>query len=472
MKIGTKVSLMTSLLIVLIVTGISGVLFYSEKKVLVAEIQNRHLTLLNTFRQAAEESLATKDDILLLNYMKLLRKTEGLSAAMVLKRDGAVLAHTDTARWGMALTDAATREILSADGPRQRMASDEQGRPVMDMVLPVGPASPEVLVRIAFSKEFIDGEIRAAMRQHEKRILLIAAAALLFGLGLSLALAQTFLRPIRRLTEATAILGKGKLDHTITVDSKDELGALARDFNVMAARLLELDQMKKDFVSSVTHEFRSPLHSTGMYLGLFQKGGAGELTEKQLSYLKVIEQNTVRLSRFVDDLLDTAKIERGKLEVVKQEFSLAELLKDVQAMFQPNADQRKISYELPTAEGLPKLMGDPDRTRQILTNLLSNAFKFTPEGGRIAVGVAVKDGFAAVSVQDSGLGIPADQLEKIFDKFEQVKGAPRLTGQPKGTGLGLAIVKGLVELQGGKISVTSELQKGSCFTFTVPIVNS
>jgi signal transduction histidine kinase len=299
--------------------------------------------------------------------------------------------------------------------------------------------------------------------------MVLCALALLFGLGLSLGLAQTLIRPIRRLAEATAIIGRGKLDHKIPEDSKDELGSLARDFNKMADQLKELDQMKKDFVSSVTHELRSPLHSTRLYLGLFFKGGAGELTQKQKDYLQIIDNNTVRLARFIDDLLDLAKIERGKLEILKQEFPLADVFKEMQAMFMPHADQKKIQFELAQVEG-QKAFGDPDRTRQVLINLLSNAFKFTPENGSIRVNSATVDDKVTITVKDSGMGIPADQLDNIFNKFEQVKGVrTKMGSQQKGTGLGLAIVKSLVEAQGGTIRVESQMGQGSSFIFTVPL---
>jgi signal transduction histidine kinase len=470
LKIGTRVSLLMCLLIALIVAGVSAVVFLSERKVLTAEIHNRQLTLVKTLRQAAEESLATKDDILLLNYLKLIRKTEGVSYGMVVNRAGVILAHTDLSKWGTAISDPWVEQVKADQPVTERTLADDKGLPVLDLAMPVS-ALGETFVRIGFSKEYIDGQVRNVMRGHQKRILVIAAAALALGLALSLGLAQTIVRPIRRLAEATAILGKGKLDHKIEVDSKDELGSLAHDFNVMAEKLLELDQMKKDFVSSVTHELRSPLHSTGMYLGLFEKGGAGELNEKQKTYLKEIEKNTSRLARFIDDLLDVAKIERGKMTVTKQAFDLAELFKDMKAMFEPQSDQKKIKFDVPAA-ALPKVFADPDRTRQVITNLLSNAFKFTPEGGVVSVEAKPENGHVAVSVRDTGLGIPADQVGSIFEKFEQVKGQQKLAGTPKGTGLGLAIVKGLVEAQGGKIWVESELKKGSCFTFTVPLERS
>lgn len=469
-KIGTRVSLFISLLILVMVAGISAVFYFSERKVLVTEIQKRPLILVQNLRQVAQEWQTIKDDIMLLNYLKLLRKTEGVRYGMVTRRDGTVLAHTDSAQWDKVLADPVSGQMAKLVGLRQNVTADETGHPVVDMAMPIGAESPDLLVRVGFSKEYIDSQVDVVMAAHRKRLLVIFAVALLLGMALSLGLARTLIRPIRRLAEATAIIGRGKLDHVIPADSKDELGSLARDFNKMAVQLKELDQMKKDFVSNVTHELRSPLHSSRLYLGLFFKGGAGELTPKQKEYLQIIDNNTVRLARFIDDLLDLAKMERGKLEIQKQEFGLTDVFKEMQSMFMPHAEQKKINFEIQPTEKTPKVYGDPERTRQILINLLSNAFKFTPENGTIRIGAAVKDEKVAVSVSDSGMGIPADQLESIFNKFEQVKGVrTKLGSQQKGTGLGLAIVKSLAEAQGGTIRVESQLGKGSDFIFTVPL---
>ncbi|MGQ0645153.1 MAG: HAMP domain-containing sensor histidine kinase [Elusimicrobiota bacterium] len=453
MKIGAKVGLTTGALTLLLVGATSALFFYLEKRALSEEIQNRPQILVQTLRQIAQESLSQNDDILLLNFLRLIRKTDGVVYGLVADGEGNILAHTDTGRLG---TKTADSEKPDAPG-------------VVALSLPLEGSPPGGVVRLGFSEAYVDGLVRSVVAAHQKRALGVTAGALALGLLLSLVLAGTLVRPIRRLAEATAIIGKGKLDHVIPVESSDELGALAKDFNKMAEQLKELDQMKKDFVSSVTHELRSPLHSTRLYLGLFFKGGTGPLNPKQEEYLKVIENNTIRLARFIDDLLDLAKVERGKLEVQRQEFALPGLLDEMRAMFMPHAEQKKIRFETSAADGLAPAMGDPERTRQILINLLSNAFKFTPEGGVVTLIAAGANGGLAVSVKDTGMGIPPDQLDSVFNKFEQVKGVRvKMVGQQKGTGLGLAIVKALVEAQGGKISVESVLEKGSTFRFTLP----
>jgi len=477
MKIGTRVSLSICFLILLMVVGMSAVFFYAQEASLVKEIHERQLILVKTLRQVSEESLAMKDDILLLKYLKLVKRTDGVVYGLVVDGQGKVLAHTDTDRWGEVIPPS--ESALSAEAMKEgrlfeRALKDAAtGKDVIEMTLPLGAPSEGVLARVGFDKATIDAQVQAVLAAHRQKALMITAAALFLGLLLSMGLARTLVRPIRRLADASALIGKGKLDTVIPVTSKDELGSLAADFNKMAEQLKELDQMKKDFVSSVTHELRSPLHSTRLYLGLFFKGGAGELTEKQKEYLKIIESNTLRLAKFIDDLLDLAKLERGKLDVQKQEFELKDIFKEMRAMFMPHSEQKKINFEVPPGEVLPKLLGDPERTRQVMINLLSNAFKFTPEGGTIAVLAERQNGSMEISVKDSGMGIPNDQIDLIFNKFEQVKGVrTKMMGHQKGTGLGLAIVKSLVEAQGGKIRVESALNTGSTFTFSIPLLKS
>ncbi|OGS09575.1 MAG: hypothetical protein A2204_06825 [Elusimicrobia bacterium RIFOXYA1_FULL_47_7] len=178
----------------------------------------------------------------------------------------------------------------------------------------------------------------------------------------------------------------------------------------------------------------------------------------------------LRLSRFIDDLLDVAKIERGKMEVSLQTLDLLGVITETIQLFKPQFDEKHIVFTSEAPEKLPPALGDPDRTRQVLINLLSNAVKFTPQEGAISVGAGYdeKQKLIFVSVRDSGIGIPSDKLDKIFDKFEQIIGTQGKNPKPKGTGLGLAIVKGIMESMGGRVSVESELGKGSKFTFSLP----
>ncbi|MCM8800536.1 MAG: ATP-binding protein [Candidatus Omnitrophica bacterium] len=230
----------------------------------------------------------------------------------------------------------------------------------------------------------------------------------------------------------------------------------------------EIDQMKSDFISVVSHELRTPLTALKGAIDNLLDGIAGELNQIQKECLLVSKRNIDRLNRMISELLDISRIEAGKIQINKQPTDITGLINEVLRLFQDMAEASGIILGAEIASDLPKINLDPDKITQVLTNLVGNAVKFTPAGGRITVRAGVLKDFIQVDVIDTGLGIPHQDLEKIFDKFYQVS---RLGGSrtPKGTGLGLPICKGIVERHGGRIWVESELGKGSKFSFTLPI---
>jgi len=236
----------------------------------------------------------------------------------------------------------------------------------------------------------------------------------------------------------------------------------------MSNQLKEIDQMKSDFLASVTHELKSPLTSLIMYIDLFLTGATGKVNEKAKKFLRIMERNSNRLARFIDDLLDMAKIERGKMEIKKESLGILPIVSETVELMKPQADEKDIEIAINIPNNLPLVLIDGDRTRQIITNLLSNSIKFTPEKGKISIKIQDDKKYLQVSLSDTGIGIPPDKTSKIFDKFEQVKEIRERVKGPRGTGLGLAIVKSIVEAQGGKIWVESEVDKGSTFYFTLP----
>jgi len=296
----------------------------------------------------------------------------------------------------------------------------------------------------------------------------VAVAALLFGVLGAVLSAALMAEPVKKMADAARRIGEGRLDTRVEVESRNELGDLARTLNRMAAELKDLDQLKQDFVSSVTHEFRSPLSAMKAHLDLFFRGRLGTLTDEQKDSLTVLLNNATRLGGFIDDLLDVARIERGKMDVRPEPFDASRVIREVRELYKAQAEKKGIELWADLAGDLPPAFADPGRTNQILTNLVSNALKFTDKG-KVVIKAAREEGQLVIGVADSGIGIPEAQLEKIFDKFEQVRDARRPTGAPKGTGLGLAIVRGLVEAQGGRIGVESKLGIGSTFTFTLPV---
>ncbi|MBI5700047.1 PAS domain-containing protein [Candidatus Saganbacteria bacterium] len=231
--------------------------------------------------------------------------------------------------------------------------------------------------------------------------------------------------------------------------------------------LREIDRLKSDFIATASHELRTPLSIIKEGVGLVREGLDGRVTkDEQARFLDNALKNIDRLNGIVDSLLDISKIESGKVELNKTPLDLCVSVHKLVEDFSLKAKEKDLSLTFKCPENPLYINADKSKVDEILTNLISNSIKFTKPGGRISLTLKDRPGLAEVSVEDTGIGITAENLPKLFSKFEQFG---RVAGPgPKGTGLGLAIVKGLVELHGGKIWAESDTQKGSTFTFTLP----
>jgi len=241
-----------------------------------------------------------------------------------------------------------------------------------------------------------------------------------------------------------------------------------RDLNEANAKLRELSAMKEEFLALTTHDLRSPLTVISGVINFFTSGRLGELTPEQRNMVSMMERNTQSLIELVNDLLDASKLESGTMRLDLSEVELRPLVEDLRETMLPMAREKEIEVENSVPEWLPPLRADRAKLRRVLVNLVSNALKFTPRGGRVEISAAADgSGSARVSVADTGVGIPPEDIARLFDKYEQARS--RATRSEKGTGLGLYITRQLVELHGGRIEAASEVGRGSTFSFTVPL---
>jgi signal transduction histidine kinase len=227
--------------------------------------------------------------------------------------------------------------------------------------------------------------------------------------------------------------------------------------------LQALDHLKSEFINIAAHELRTPLAILIGYANILEDTATGE----DHSYLTIIVRNALRLKALIDDMLNMRFIETGKVQFEPKVVSLNQVVASVLNDLQLLAQERLLSVTSTVADDLPTFLASPQNLERILSNLISNAIKFTPEGGKITVDAGVVGDMIHVSVQDTGLGIPAEKLEKIFERFYQVEDS--LTRGHEGLGLGLSIAKGLVELGGGQIWVKSRVGRGSTFTLSIPL---
>jgi signal transduction histidine kinase len=248
-----------------------------------------------------------------------------------------------------------------------------------------------------------------------------------------------------------------------------QLTASNAELNEANARLRELAEMREEFLALTTHDLRSPLTVISGVISFFTSGRLGELSPEQKKMVGMMERNTQNLIELVNDLLDAAKLESGSLQLELTNVDLRTLVHEVCESFQQLAREKGVMLTQESAAAvLPSLRADRAKVRRIVVNLLSNALKFTPKGGRVVVRAeAAGETHVRISVADTGVGIAADDLPILFDKYEQAR--HRATRGEKGTGLGLYITRQLVELHGGTIRVESEVGKGSTFSFTLPV---
>ena len=318
-------------------------------------------------------------------------------------------------------------------------------------------------------------------------------------------------KPLLHLKEVSDEIAKGSLDLRANIQTGDEFEELSHAFNRMLRHLVtvqdelkqansnldskvdelaranlslfEMNKLKNEFLATMSHELRTPLNSI---LGFSEVlNSAANLTENQKRYLGNISTSGQLLLSMINDILDLAKIESGKMEIHPVEFSIAGLIEELCARIAPLANRKNIELTWNTEANIPVLMQDSGKIQQILTNLLSNSVKFTPDGGRVRLEIAEicltdkqkaskqnTSNFIQISVADTGIGIPLADQERIFEKFRQASTTPGqetlLTREYEGTGLGLSIVKELSKLLGGEVTLESEFGKGSTFVVRLP----
>jgi signal transduction histidine kinase len=232
-------------------------------------------------------------------------------------------------------------------------------------------------------------------------------------------------------------------------------------------RFKKLDQMKSDFMATVSHEFRTPLTSLNMSIDILLQGLLGGVSAQQGELLATAKADCERLTKLVKELLNLSRLESGRYQMKKEPVNMQDLVDDALKHLRVPFRLKEIAFETAIDSTLPDFPADREQLSWVITNLVSNALRYTPAGGKVTINAGRENGLIQVSVADSGRGIPAEALESIFDKFVQVRQSTEST--PGSVGLGLAIAKEVVEAHGGKIWVTSEVGKGSTFIFTIPL---
>jgi signal transduction histidine kinase len=368
-----------------------------------------------------------------------------------------------------------TRELQRVMGTitSSRRVSKRLQKQAVNLVKTLETAAGTLARRTKHTTDLVVAANRSSYRSSRNLFIGAAAGAVVLALLLGYFLSWSLIGPIQRIVTRLAGIASGDFSRHVEVPNRDELGDLGTRVNQMNNELQRVygelesaSRHKSEFLSNMSHELRTPLNAILGFSQVLQKKLFGELNEKQLEYVEDILSSGNHLLSLINDVLDLSKVEAGQIELQVAPFSLREAVERGVVMVRERASKNGVAVAAEIDPAVQVVSGDERRIRQILFNLLSNAVKFTPAGGRVDVSASRVDGEVRLAVSDTGPGVPAEDVDRIFEEFQQTDVGAQ---HHEGTGLGLALSKRLVELHGGRIWVESEVGVGSRFVFTLPV---
>jgi signal transduction histidine kinase len=391
--------------------------------------------------------------------------------------------YSDVAAVAQAQVDSLSRSLLVLDSIAQYSLTvpaddalevrEEASNYYLEVTKPILDRAKLAVNRIgnAVDQRSSD-DVQEAARISDRAVTTTAVSLLVclsIAVGLGVWTTRALTRPVMQLRHAMALVADGifRVPENLPYDRQDEIGSVSRSFRAMTHRLADLDRLKAEFMSISTHELKTPINVISGYAELMAERVYGDLSDKQGEALVAIREQTRVLTQLVNQLLDISRLEAGGLRLHVRAVSVVDLFRRVERSFEGLAQRRNIAFSVEIDPSAPATI-DADAERlsdQVLGNLISNALKFTPEGGRIAVRVWMDGDALQIEVEDTGTGIPPDKLPYIFDKFYQVGDQAR----SKGAGLGLAIAHEVVEAHGGTIRAESEVGGGTRFHIALPV---
>ena len=473
MKLRYKFTLYISFLLLLVICGVSYTIYFAQKNLLTQQLSVMRTQTLRSFVSVCTQSVKLNNIQQINDSINLLIDTYKPSvvyAGFVDKNNEKIYISRDQNK---NIDSEFMRRIVKTNIDFTEKYMSYSGEEIFEAATPiiVNNVNKGTFV-VGFSQSQMNKQIRDGISKMTAQIKLVSIIAIILAIILANFLGYTFAKPLRMLNSAAAAISDGNLDVEVNFKSRDEIGTLFTTFNKMAKQIKELDSMKDSFVSSVSHELRSPLSAIDGYCDLLIDGIEKNFSqEQQLKGLRIIKQATIRLTSFINNILDLAKIKANKLEVKKKKTDITDVVSEIVTLYQPLSVQQKKTIEYVTMGEIPSVVIDADKIKQVITNLVSNAMKFTKENGKISIKLLPNspgygNDYIEVWVQDDGIGIPKEQVDLVFEKFYQVQEGE--FKRPKGTGLGLTIVFEMVRLHSGHVWAESDIGKGTTFKFTLP----
>lgn len=339
---------------------------------------------------------------------------------------------------------------------------DNHNVPVIAMAYPIPLLQSAVVVQQPRE------DVYAPLERMGKQFILWTSLSVCLFLAVSVLIAWRIQQPLRQLQAAAEQIGQGHMDVKLEIRTHDELEELGKAFNGMADSLRQLETMRRDLISMIVHDLKSPLSSVMASIDYLFTGQLGTMSEDQKKFLMLGHRSGTEMLMLVQNLLDVARLEEGKLPMNKEPFAPKTWAERIVTSFQPVAEAGKKKLRLDVPDRLPSVDGDQELLGRVLGNLVANALRHTALAtGEVTVSLSIRNKQLAVDVQDNGQGIPQEYQTRIFEKFVQVE--RKRAHLRTGTGLGLTFCKMVIEAHGGRIFVNSAQDEGSIFTFLLPI---
>lgn len=529
LRLGTKSILAVIMLLSAISISLTTFFVSTQKRALTDKLRKRALALSSNMAFNSQYAVLSRDISTLQNLLAGVKKESDIEEAFITDMEGFILAHNDTSQMGQKNEFSSELDSLSppkwiptaqsnirrtitlieierrqANGDEILLfSSPEHTEEETETTGSIGSYKQKLgFVILDVSLESMNRTLAIGTR----KAILITLIMIVIGAMAVIYLVRSVAVPIYRLADATGAVARGDLDQKVPIRRSDEIGILADSFNHMISQLkvsrekiegwnrdleakvaertkeleenhyeLEkayeelktLDKAKDDFLSLVSHELRTPLSSILLYSEMLLDGIA-DSESSRTEFLSTIVDNCKRLTRLINDVLDLSKIEAGRMPFKPEELDFKELVAETLTSIRPKLESKKINFDFTNIDGKILLWGDRDKIIQVMTNIISNAVKFTLDEGEITVSLTDYGKMGKIAIQDTGKGIKKQDIPKVFDRFSQLES---IDHHSEGSGLGMTISKSIVEKLGGEIWIESELGRGTIVFFTLPKAN-
>lgn len=472
MSLKLRIGLSVVFLVTAVLVGVLGLVSVRQSRILLTLERDGRLTSIHQLARLCEATLDRKQEQILLNYLRVWMESSDVLDAGLWDKDGVLQIHSDFLKGdysgvGRTADPPLVRAAMGAEGFLEQEADSPVAITLTRRIHQKG--QDYGFLRVRFDRARVDANRRAIVRRTVRELLALGGAFEVLGLVIGFNLAWRLTRTIRALSVAARAIGEGRFETKVPVLSRDELGSLARDLERMAGELKRASEFKDSFLRRISHNMRSPL--AAMSSALYHARGVhvGAHADVEDDY-EILQQGIGELTIFVNNLLDLERLRRGKMVFRYETCRLEELVEAAVSLHRRLAEDHGLRLSWRAEGGVPAVRADRSITAQILSNLLLNAIKFTPEGGSVELRVRPDGAGARLTVADSGRGISAQALAGLFRDFSQV--SPGASGGMAGSGIGLAFCKEAGEAMGARLEVESEPGRGSSFHLCLPGENA